>query len=212
MYVGRIVAIGQTINGNNVGMYRISSRSFPNRSTKLSGSNTVSVIPKAGFESDLTKNPYIAYNCIKIAKTFAVISNGSHTDVIAEKIDMGYPARDALALSLLAMDYEKDNYKTPRIAGVIALDSCLAYLACVKENALVVRDLNLAKGTIFYVATYEHSIPCTHYKDSCFDSDNVEQAKNYIMDKGIFSQLELPVTSAAVLSNRNKFELSSELA
>lgn len=210
MYVGRIVAIGQTKNGNNVGMYRISSRSFPNRSTKLSG-NTVSVIPKSGFESDLNKNPYISYNCIKIAKTFAVITNGSHTDAVSEKIDMGYPARDALALSLLAMDYEKDTYKTPRIAGVISLDSNLAYLASVNEKSLIVRDFKLIPGTAFYVATYEHSIPCIHYKDSEFDSQNAQQAKEYIFSKGVFAQLELPVTSTSVLSNKNNFTLSAEI-
>lgn len=211
MYVGRIVAIGQTKNGNNVGMYRISSRSFPNRSTKLSGS-TISVVPKTGFESDLTKNPYIAYNCIRIAKTYAVISNGSHTDAIAEKIEMGYPVRDAMALSLLAMDYEKDNYKTPRIAGVIALNSNLAYLASIKENSLCVRDFELASGTAFYVATYEHSIPCVHYKDSNFDADNAKQAKEYVFSKGIFAELELPVTSTAVLSDRKAFILNAELS
>jgi len=210
MYVGRIVAIGQTKNGNNVGMYRISSRSFPNRSTKLSG-NTVSVIPKSGVESDLTKNPYISYNCIKIAKTFAVITNGSHTDAIAEKIDMGYPVRDALALTLLAMDYEKDGYNTPRIAGVISPDSNLAYLASVNENSLVVRDFKLTPGTAFYVATYEHCIPCVHYKDSEFDAKNAQQAKEYIFSKGVFAQLELPVTSTSVLSNKNSFTLSAEI-
>ncbi|MEI6054781.1 MAG: IMP cyclohydrolase [Lentisphaerota bacterium] len=210
MYVGRIVSIGQTRNGNNVGMYRISSRSFPNRSTKLSG-NTVSVIPRSGFESDLTKNPYISYNCIRIAKSFAVITNGSHTDAIAEKIEMGYPVRDALALTLLATDYEKDNYKTPRIAGVISLDSSLAYLASIKENSLVVRDFELTPGTTFYVATYEHSIPCVHYKDSDFDAYDAKQAKEYVLSKGVFAQLELPVTSTAVVSNKNAFELSAEI-
>lgn len=211
MYLGRIVAIGQTKNGNNVGMYRISSRSFPNRSTKLSG-NTVSVIPKTGFESDLTKNPYIAYNCIRIAKSYAVITNGSHTDAIAEKIDMGYPARDALALSLLAMDYEKDNFKTPRIAGVISLDSNLAYLASVSENSLVVRGFKFTPGTAFYVTTYEHSIPCVHYKDSEFDAQNAQQAKDYIFSKGIFTDFELPVTSSAVFSNGNTFEFAAEIS
>lgn len=209
MYVGRIVAIGQTKNGNNVGMYRISSRSFPNRSTKLSN-NTVSVIPRAGFESDLTKNPYISYNCIKIAKSFAVITNGSHTDAIAEKIDMGYPVRDALALTLLAMDYEKDNYNTPRIAGVISLESNIAYLASVGEKSLVARDFELAPGTAFYVATYERSIPCIHYKDAEFDASSGSEAKSYVMNKGVFAKLELPVTSAAVFSCKTKFELSAE--
>ncbi|HBM16722.1 MAG TPA: IMP cyclohydrolase [Lentisphaeria bacterium] len=210
MYVGRIVAVGQTKSGRNTGMYRISSRSFPNRSTRLSA-NIISVVPKSGFEADLTKNPYISYNCIKIAKNFTVISNGSHTDPIAEKIEMGYPVRDALSLALLAMDYEKDSYSTPRIAGVISFDSNIAYLASVAQKDLVVRAFNLERGFCFYVATYEHSTPCSHYKDSAFDCSTASEARDYIFNKGIFANMELPVTSAAAMSSENGFELSAEL-
>ena len=31
MYVGRIVAVARTTEGSNAGLYRVSSRSFPNR-------------------------------------------------------------------------------------------------------------------------------------------------------------------------------------
>jgi len=42
----------------------------------------------------------------------AVVGNGSHVDPIAE-LELGYPARDALATPLLALDFEKDDYDTP---------------------------------------------------------------------------------------------------
>ena len=211
MYVGRIVAIGMNRKGNIAGMYRISSRSFPNRETKLAGEGKVSVIPRAGFEADLTKNPYITYNCLKLAGEYAVITNGSHTDQIAEKIMAEYPVRDALALTLLAMDYEKDSYKTPRIAGVISKNSNIAYLAVVKEKALLVRDFELTKGTAYYVATYEHSTPCLHHKDANFDAVNELEARNYVINQGVFAGLELPVTSAAVFSHEKGFELSADI-
>ena len=116
MYLGRIVAIGMTPAGKAAAMYRVSSRSFPNREAVLIG-NQVAILPRAGFEADLRKNPYISYNCIRLAGEWAVATNGSQTDPIVEKIAMGIPPRDAISLGLLAMDYEKDSLDTPRIVA-----------------------------------------------------------------------------------------------
>lgn len=74
---------------------------------------------KEGFEKDIFENTYITYNCIRIVKDMAIVSNGSHTDVIADKIALGMNIKDAIAYSLLTLDYEKDDYHTPRIAGVV---------------------------------------------------------------------------------------------
>jgi IMP cyclohydrolase len=190
-------------------MYRISSRSFPNRTT-LFRDDKVTVVPKEGHESDLMKNPYIAYNCIRTARNHAVISNGSHTDTITEKIAMGYSARDALALSLLAMDYEKDEFCTPRIAGVINRVSNMAWLATIRVDTLYVRSFELRAGDLFYVATYEHNTPCKRYCDADFDTSSVSEAKDYIMRKGIFAGFEKPVTSAAILSTGTGFAISAD--
>ena len=53
------------------------------------------------------KNPYIAYNCLRVAGRTVVASNGSQTDPIAEKIAAGMPLRDALATTLWVLDYEE---------------------------------------------------------------------------------------------------------
>ncbi len=209
MYVGRIVAVGMNQKGKCVGMYRVSSRSFPNRVTRFNGP-FIAVVPKDGFVDDYKKSPYIAYNCIRLANENAVISNGSHTDPIAEKIKMGYPIRDALALSLLSLDYEKDNYNTPRIAGVITKKSNKALLGIIKKDALLVKEFNLTPGKLFYIATYEHDTPCFHYCDNDFDAVDSEEARNYVMSKGVFKDLENPVTSAAVIEASDGFELGSE--
>ena len=89
MYLGRIVCAGMTRDGKPCAAYRVSSRSFPNRSAKLI-TGKIAILPRAGFESDLAKNPYIAYNCLRIARGMAVVSNGSQTDPVAEKIEAGY--------------------------------------------------------------------------------------------------------------------------
>ena len=82
-----MLAVGNTKAGKFVA-YRVSSRSFPNRMTK-GYDDRVAIVPKEGFETDVFKNPYIAYNCIKLVDDVAVVSNGSHTDVIAENIACG---------------------------------------------------------------------------------------------------------------------------
>ena len=209
MYVGRIVAVGMNKTGNLAAMYRVSSRSFPNRETRMIG-DKVAVMPKSGFEDDLNKSPYITYNCIRITGDYAIVSNGSHTDPITEKIQMGFPARDAIALSLLSLDYEKDSYNTPRIAAVINPKTNSALLGIVKKDDLVVRDFKLTPGTALYVATYEHDIPCVHYKDINFDAASAEAAKQYIFSQGAFADLEKPVTAAAVYFTGKDFEIASE--
>jgi len=162
MYVGRFLVVGPT-----VGAYRVSSRSFPNRqATRRDGTVTVGPTPDAPE----TDNPYIAYNCVRVTERGAVLGNGSHVDPIAEKLALGYPARDALAEPLLALDFEKDDYDTPRIAGVVgvtddptvgtsadptATDEPGAVVGTVRRDALLVEAVQ--EPTL--VATYERDAP-----------------------------------------------------
>jgi len=148
-YLGRMVAIGKSDGRPFVG-YRVSSRSFPNRIAVVKD-NIVSIAPKD--PADLSKSPYISYNCIRLIGEKAIATNGSHTDIIAEKIQQGYPARDALALGLFTMDYEKDAYSTPRIAGIIDATG-LGYLGIIQASGMNIREFKPGDET-FFVATYE---------------------------------------------------------
>ncbi|WP_247730431.1 IMP cyclohydrolase [Halovivax limisalsi] len=153
MYVGRFVIVGP-----ETAAYRVSSRSFPNRkiTDRSDGETTLTVGPTA--DAPETDNPYVAYNCLRTADTprgtAAAIGNGSHVDPIAEKLELGYPARDALATALLALDFEKDDYDTPRIAGVLDADGG-ATIATVRRDALHVEAVS--EPTL--VATYERDSP-----------------------------------------------------
>lgn len=209
MYVGRIVSIGMTQSGKTAAMYRVSSRSFPNREASITNEK-ISIIPKAGFESDISKNPYIAYNCVRLAGDFAIATNGSQTDPITEKIASGMEVRDALATCMLALDYEKDDYDTPRISAVVSKTSSLGYLAIIRKDALHVAEFALEPGKAYYVATYEHVTPSKcHYSDNAFDATTSADACDYIMTKGVFADLEKPVTAAAALATDNGFELAA---
>ena len=188
MYLGRMLAVGST-NYGKFSAYRVSSRSFPNRVTK-GYEDRVSVIPRDGYEKDIYKNPYIAYNCIKIVDDVAVVSNGSQTDVIAEKIGSGMNIRDALGLSLLTMDYEKDHYNTPRIAGATSLTGD-AYLGIVTHDTLIVEKV--PDGKAAYIATYEHIKP----KIVEFRAEDADTASEFILNGTRFAEFTNPVTSAA---------------
>lgn len=184
MYLGRIVAIGMTKEGKAAAMYRVSSRSFPNREAVL-GNQQVAIMPRPGFEDDLRKNPYITYNCIRLTGEWAVATNGSQTDPIVEKLAMGYPARDAIALPLLAMDYEKDSLDTPRIVAVVGSKCRKGYLGIVRRDALLVREFDLVPGQVRYLSTYEKNRPCDDQVTGDFDGTCAHCAVNYVVDGGI---------------------------
>ena len=145
MYVGRIVAVGRTPEGANAALYRVSSRSFPNRQAVDLGGK-LAIVPRAGHEADIQKNPYIAYNCVRTPNGWAIATNGSHTDPIAEKVALGVPLRDALASCLLAMDYEKDDYDTPRIAAAVPVPGATGWPAPLRRDALIVTEVPPAAG------------------------------------------------------------------
>lgn len=208
MYVGRIVAIGCTKEGRLAAMYRVSSRSFPNRMPQAKR-NAIAVVPKPGMESDLQRNPYIAYQCLRLTDRYAVVSNGSHTDPIAERLASGMTMRDALSVVLTTLDYEHDELRTPRIAGVVDRESRVGMLAIVRHDALIVRQFQLPTGVTFYVATYEHDEPGQGQRDERFDVSTAEAACQYVFGEGVFADLELPVLAAAALEHSQGFTIAS---
>lgn len=208
MYLGRIVAIGLTKTGKAAAMYRVSSRSFPNREA-ISTAAGIAIVPKPGFEGDLRKNPYIAYNCLRTAGKYVITSNGSQTDPIVEKIAMGMPVRDAFALGLLAMDYEKDSLDTPRIVACIGNGDTAGYLGIVRKNAVLVREFTLKPGQLFYISTYECNYPCDSFTDENFDAEDAASACKYVIDGGVFADFANPVTAACAVWNNGELDVST---
>ncbi len=156
MYIGRFVVIGRTAQGAWYLGYRVSSRSFPNRKI-VTRADRAMVVPTA--DAAPTDNPYISYNCLRTCEGALVVANGSHVDPIIEKIAHGYPVRDALALGLLAMDYEHDQYNTPRIAAAFDRRTEAGYLGIVGEGYLLVRRMTPLSGQAYLLATYELTEP-----------------------------------------------------
>jgi len=203
MYVGRIVAVGRTPEGKNAVMYRVSSRSFPNRRT-VETDVALAVVPREGHEADLSKNPYIAYNCLRLAGDVAVATNGTQTDPIAEKVASGMSVRDALVQSLIVLDYEKDKYNTPRIAVAVGRDADEGWGGIVRHDGLHVRSFPLEAGSCFTFATYELNDPRPENAYP-FEAETAEAAAEWVVSGGRFADLEKPVCAAAAVATADGF-------
>ncbi len=156
MYIGRFVILGKTDTGNWYLGYRVSSRSFPNRTIRTEQDRAVVIPTEDAPPSD---NPYISYNCLRTHQDVLVVSNGTHVDPIIDKVKIGYGLRDAMALSLLALDYEHDSYNTPRIAAGLDAEADQGYLGIVADDQLTVKSIDVPPGEAFLIATYEHTAP-----------------------------------------------------
>jgi IMP cyclohydrolase len=210
MYVGRIVAVARNREGRLAALYRVSSRSFPNREAQMK-SGAVSIVPKKGFEGDVFKNPYIAYNCLRIAGATAVATNGSQTDPIAEKIAAGIPPRDAFISALLALDYEKDQYNTPRIACAVTRAGEGGFLGVVREDGLEVRRMKIEKGECYFVSTYETNQVSGAQRGE-FDAATAQQGAEFILSKGVFADMTNAVTGVCALEKGEGFEIAFAMA
>ncbi len=173
MYVGRFLTVAP-----GWGAYRLSSRSFPDRVVRETEGG-YAVVPEDDYD-----NPYVSYNCLRSVEEKVVLGNGTHVDPVTEKMEAGYPARDALAVALLTLDYEKDDYDTPRIAGVVAPEE--AYIGTVTRDAVVVERVE--EPTM--VATYEVQKP----ESVDFDVSSADEAA-----RGVYEmEYEHPVAACAV--------------
>ena len=196
-YTGRILAVGMNVERKPFVAYRVSSRSFPNRQCYKYDDTKAAILPKEGFETDIYKNAYITYNCIRIVNDAAIVSNGSPTDVIADKLQRGMNMKDALAYSLVTMDYEKDDYHTPRIAAAVTSTNDKGKYECYvgianDEKFLIDR---VPYGDAAFISTYGSQ----NYDNLDFEAINSKDAAKYIYDEGIFANYEKPVTSGAAI-------------
>lgn len=195
LYIGRFVSATRNDNNEIFVGYRVSSRSFANRKIIKNGVS-FSVVP---INPDNYKdNPYISYNCLRNTSNKIIVSNGSHTDPITEKLENGYSVRDAISLSLLTLDYEKDKYNTPRIACVLDKKNDTVTFGIIKPEKLEVREIPLKKGDSCLLATYELTEPW-YFKAN---SQNIKEFADFLYGMD-FSH---PVCVITACFNKEKIE------
>ncbi len=205
MYVGRMVAIGRTLQGTNAVMYRVSSKSFPDRKiVESSIPRGLAVVPK-DFALTPSRNPYVFYTAIRThLGEWSIAGNGNHVDFITEKVMQGTPMQEAIGSVLLALGYEKDEERTPRIVGAVPLIDTCGWIGIISEHDLIVRQIPLKEGRCSFLATYNREgigrLPFTPTEE--------RDIGGYLIRGEGFDRFEHPVTSAAAFRNGSGFQFS----
>jgi len=208
MYVGRIVGVGRTPEGRQAVAYRISSRSFPNRAAKQSG-RSVQIVPNAGSLDAASDSPYIAYECIVWNDQFAVVSNGTHTRPIFERLKAGHTPRDAILTVLAGLDREFDDYDTPRICGLLDIAENRLWLGSVTAQSLCVTPVAVEAGQMAYITTYGFPMPSSDQLDRSFHEAEAHRICEHVMQNSVFARFEKSVCAAAVVVGKNGIEVGT---
>jgi IMP cyclohydrolase len=137
-----------------------------------------------------------------------VVGNGTHTDPIFEKLESGMNIRDSLISCLFGMDYEHDDYSTPRIAAVASKNTKTSALGIIRADGIEVKLFKLEPGTYQYISTYERNHISPDYSGKGLDPSTVDDTSQFIIDQGEFSKFINPVSSASALETETGFEAS----
>lgn len=194
LYIGRFVVVGRDSSGTLYVGYRVSGRSQPDRRIAVKD-GVASVVPQKGIEYD---NPFVTYPCFRQASDCLVTSNGTQTWPIGEKIISGLPVKDALSLSLLALDFERDQYHTPRIAAVADYSHDEAWLGIVTDSKLEVTKVSVEAGQARLIAVYE----LTDVTDIDISSEEPEAIARELMELSY----EHPICAVAAMARAGHVE------
>ena len=205
IYCGRVVGVFMTPSGACGVAYRVSSRSFPNRKA-VAQPGGASISPVDPHEA--RQNPYIAYRCLCTDREVAVASNGSHTGAIFERLAAGTPARDAVALGLLAFDYEHDSLNTPRIVAAVRRGAAEGVLGIIRKDGLQVETVELAPGTVHIVATYGLDRIGDPRQTAAFPVEGADAVVASLFDAPPFVHLLKPVCGACAVAAADGFTIA----
>jgi IMP cyclohydrolase len=198
MYIGRFVVVGRTQGGAWYLGYRVSSRSFPNRMIRVATDRAAVLPTEDAARSD---NPYISYNCFRTCQEVGVVGNGSQVDPIIDKVALGYPLRDAITTALVALDYERDAYNTPRVAAALRPSTGTAYLGYIGADTLYSRRIILKPGQAWLAATYE----CTEPTAINLAGESPQE----LVDAIYTCEYELPVTVLVARWGEGGYQLAA---
>eukprot|EP01037_Dinobryon_pediforme_P016248 gene16248-16427_t len=207
MYVGRIVGVGRTSFGKLAAVYRVSSRSFPNRNAEKTG-KSVRIVPRPGSSDAASDSPYISYEAIVWGERFAVVSNGSQTRPIFERLKAGNTPRDAISSVLMGLDREFDQYDTPRICGVIDMAANALWLGSITADSLVVIPITVSAGQLAFITTYNFPIPSNLQVDPSFVPLTGSESCRHIVGNSVFADFEKPIFSTSIIVDNSNIDIA----
>ena len=155
-YPGRGIVLGRNLNGMWIAIYWIMGRSDNSRNRIFTYKDNV--LSTEAADPSLVKDPsLIIYNAMRGIGHNIIVSNGSQTDVIYDKLMLG----SSFLASLEHEKYEPDapNY-TPRISGYIDRNVGSVSLSIIKRNHTgntdhhFYRYSNIPLGVGYCITTY----------------------------------------------------------
>jgi IMP cyclohydrolase len=91
------------------------------------------------------------------------------------------------------MGYERDQYNTPRIAGIVTPEC--GYLGIIRADGLEVTGFDLHDKSCRVICTYElNTIDDVEHP---FCALNALDAAKFVVDGGFFNSLEQPICAAS---------------
>ena len=155
VYIGRAVGLGRTPNTSPAALYAVSGRSEESRARRATiNESTVHIGPVDGSDND----PLRHYDAMMLGEgNSIVVSNGVHTNLIAEAYEKIKRPEDTIKTVLDELGAEPDSYHTPRIAALFNfVQHFRGYLGIVTEDgAAKTWYKTLEKGTAFFLPTYK---------------------------------------------------------
>ena len=198
MYVGRIVAAGRTRDGKMTLLYRVSSRSFPDRRIVI-GEDAAAVVRSEGV--DAARSEYVYYNCYRRVGQACVVTNGSHTDLIAERLRQGLSPTDAVLQVLSFLGYERDDLSTPRIAVAFdpARSTSEVVFGIAGKDHFGVWTQRIAEGKVACISTYGATSELGGALEGGLSSSAAVDLAPELMGQGLFAGFSHPICSLAVV-------------
>jgi IMP cyclohydrolase len=169
----------------------------------------VQIVAQPGSADAESDSPYIAYECLLWNNRFAVVSNGTHTRPIYERLNAGNRPRDAIASVLVDLDREFDEHDTPRICGLVDLSENKLWLGSITATSLSVMPMEVEPGQLAYISTYEFPLPRVEQIDREFEAADPDAICRHITCGPVFSQFESPVCSASWIGFGSRSDAST---
>ncbi len=152
MYVGRLILLGYSEEGDIAAAYRLASRSFHHRRIALAG-DLATVRPKPGFEFEAVLKNLTPYYCLGLVKNRGIlVANGRHFPSVFSRISRGEAPDRSIQEVLQFFGPEKDEYATPRICGFVSESELL--LGIVSNKGVELRVFPQESDNAVYLSTY----------------------------------------------------------
>jgi IMP cyclohydrolase len=140
---------------------------------------------------------------------FVVVSNGTHTRPIFERLKAGNAPRDAVLTVLAGLDREFDQYDTPRICGVLDVAGNSLWLGSITATAFAVMPVDVEAGQMAYITTYSFPLPSPSQVDLLFNSVQAAETCRHITEGSRFADFDKPICAAAALVNNGNIEVAT---